>query len=136
MAEQLLEDIERFKRVGPYTFHKVFELAKKTHLINDSNFLLHMALDSASHKFAPTEFKLLIDPQSHLSEEDREIWSRGTKTWRLPCIEQFTEDQILVLCELLNLVNDAIEHVNWKTMPKQTLYDILKILRKATHTTH
>jgi hypothetical protein len=136
MAEQLLEDIERFKRVGPHTFHKVFELAKKTHLFKYSNLLLHIALDNASHKFAPTEFKLLIDPQSHLSEEDREIWSRGTAMWRLPCIEQCTNDQILLLCELPNLVNDVIEHVNWKTMPKQTLYDILKILQKANRNTH
>lgn len=130
MAEQLLKDIDRFKKDGPYTFREVFDFAKRTPQFENFDVVLNAALDDVSHKFAPEEFKLIIDTLLTLSTEDRKIWVQGTWNWTFPWYHECTNEQLLVLSEAPNAIPDLLHRgVNWWWIPTQTIYEILKLLQ-------
>lgn len=85
--------LDTFEKKGPYTFAKIFQLAKACS--RSQEFQAGDSLDNVYHLFPPVELAKILAPAEHLSEAELEVWKKGTDDWKLDRLEPSLSDEQL-----------------------------------------
>lgn len=124
MTDEWEVEVDAFKTRGPYTFDKIYKLAKRYKSVRD--FSAPTLLDKTAHKFPPAELRKILDPEGRRAETFFDV----TNNWNFVDVHAKMSDEQCQVVADVGITDDLQQELDLNSLSLETRIAIVKDLRE------